>query len=330
MATSDGYPTGIVVAFICVYILVFLSSLVGNSIVLWLCYKRKRRESSLRWYIANLAIADLAFTVLTILDMISFFWTWIGGQISCKLQSFLAEACYTTSIMTLVLISFERLKAVVDPFSAIVIATERVARNLIGVWVVSTVVASPLLYAYQAQTDNSGTVFCTNMTFGDLGRQIFYSIHAVCFFFLPLLYMLFAQKKIFLSLRSNVFSNTRNAMVSTSSKRHYKVAKVLAALTVAFVICWSPFIVVRTLLYFHLTDGGYIWRASQLLIFVNTALDPILYGVYGDHLKRYARSLFTCRGSPLSQSRVLPFISRKTRGQMGEQTCDNTMELTDK
>ena len=75
-------------------------------------------------------------------------------------------------------------------------------------------------------------------------------------------------------------------------KRHYKVAKVLAALTIAFVICWSLFMVTRTLLYFHFTNGGYVWRASQLLILLNTALDPILYGVYGEAMRQYARSLF--------------------------------------
>ena len=113
MATSGGFPIALVATFTCVSFLIFLSSIVGNSFVLWLCYKLKRqRESSLTCYIANLAIADVAFTVLTIFDLM---WTWVGGEISCKLQSFVIEACHSTSILTLVLISFERLKAVVDP-----------------------------------------------------------------------------------------------------------------------------------------------------------------------------------------------------------------------
>ena len=98
--------------------------------------------------------------------------------------------------------------------------------------------------------------------------------------------------RIFLSLRSSVASNTSNTIASMRYKRHYKVAKVLAALTIAFVICWSPFMVTRTLSYFHFTNGGYVWRASQLLILLNTALDPILYGVYGEAMRQYARSLF--------------------------------------
>ena len=317
MATSDGFSIALVVTFTCVYFLIFLSSIVGNSFVLWLCYKLKRqRESSLTCCIANLAIADVAFTALSIFDSIVFLWTWLGGEITCKLQSFFIEVCYSTSILTLVLISFERLKAVVDPLSVRLITKENMLRKLIAVWSVSAVVASPLLYAYQTQTDDTGTVSCTNIMFGDIARQIYYTIHAFYFFLVPLVYTIVVQKRVFLSLRSSVASNTINTIsASMRYKRHYKVAKVLAALTIAFVICWSPFMVTRTMLYFHLTNGGYVWRASQLLILLNTVLDPILYGVYGEAMRQYARSLFKKTRRPLFH-RVDPLRGRQERVQV--------------
>ena len=303
--------------YLCVYFLIFLSSIVENSFVLWLCYKlRRQRESSLTCCIANLAIADVTFTVMTIFDLIVFVWTWVGGEISCTLVSFVIEACYSTSILTLVLISFERLKAVVDPLSVRLITRENMLRKLIAVWSVSAVVASPLLYAYQTQTDDTGAVSCTNIMFGDMARQIYYTIHAFCFFFVPLVYMIVVQKRVFLSLRSSVASNTLNTIsASMRYKRHYKVAKVLAALTIAFVICWSPFMVTRTMLYFHLTNGGYVWRASQLLILLNTVLDPILYGVYGEAMRQYARSLFKKTRRPLF-NRVDHLRDRQERVQV--------------
>ena len=98
-------------------------------------------------------------------------------------------------------------------------------------------------------------------------------------------------------------------------KRHYKVAKVLAALTIAFVICWSPSMVTRTMLYFHFTNGGYVWRASQLLILLNTVLDPILYRVYGEAMRQYARSLFKKTRRPLFH-RVDPLRGRQERVQV--------------
>lgn len=298
MAADDDFPTAVVVLFTCVYILIFLSSVVGNSIVLSVCCKKvERRTSYLKWFIANLAVADLIFTTLTILDLIGFLWTWVGGQVSCKFQSFLVEACYTSSIMTLTLISYERHKAVVEPFNARRIAPENTHRKLIAVWIVSVLVGFPLLFAYRVEQDGSDTITCNNTAFGNLGRQIYYGLHAVCFFLVPLTYMIYAQISIFLTLRSGVFpmQNNLTATTACSDRRlHRKVAKTLAALTLAFVTCWSPFIVVRTLKYFSLTVEGYVWKASQLLILLNTALDPILYGIYGGNLKPFIQRLFRC------------------------------------
>ena len=273
------------------YTLIFILSTLGNSFVLSVCYRTiKRRPSLLKWFIANLAVADLTFALLSIFDLINYVWTWVGGQVSCKLQSFSIETCYTVSMTTLVLISFERLKAVVAPFSVRLSSRGVVYKKLIFSWVLSVVAASPLLYAYQSHTDNSGEVVCTNNAFGDLGRQIYYGIHAVCFFLVPLSYMIYAQSAIFLTLRSNVFI-TQNAFTTAHTRRHLKAAKPLVALTIAFAICWSTFTIVRALIYFHLIDEGYVWRLSQLLFLSNTVLDPILYGIYGGKLKPFLKRL---------------------------------------
>lgn len=189
---------------------------------------------------------------------------------------------------------YERRKAVVAPFRARVSASDGTFAKLVVIWILSLVAGSPLLYAYQIENDISGSLICSNTKFGDVGRQVYYSIHAACIFIVPLTYMIYAQSTIFLTLRSRVFP-TQNAFSRVHSKRHRKVAKPLAALTAAFIVCWAPFIIVRTLMYFHLTEDGYYWRASQLLIFLNTALDPILYGIYAEDLKGFLQRLFKCR-----------------------------------
>ena len=297
MATNHGISLPLVIFGSCFYFFAYAFSITGNCVVLSVCYKRSG-SSSLRWFIANLAIADLTFALLSILDIISFLWTWVGGQVTCKIQCFWIEACYTTSIMTLVLISFQRIKAVLHPFNARLSDAEGAKRKVVALWLGSLVVCSPLLYAYQVVTlDLSGQIICTNRPFGDLGRQIYYSIHAVCFFIFPLVYMIYAQTAIFLALiRSSrrVFP-TQNAFATSYTNRHRKVAKTLTALTLAFIICWSPFMIVRTLMYFHLLSEGHVWRASQLLVMLNTVLDPILYGIYGENLnfRQYLRRFIT-------------------------------------
>ncbi|XP_068676675.1 QRFP-like peptide receptor [Montipora foliosa] len=294
MATGEGFPIAIVVLYSLFYCVVFLLSVVGNVVVLCICYRmiKINRQSSIKFFIANLAFSDLTFTLLSLLNCINFFWTWLGGNATCKLQGFLIEACYTTSIMTLVVISFERRKAVVTPFEVRMGASEGTHRNLIAaIWLTGFMTASPLLHAYEVETTKSGSLICSNDPFGDPGRQVYYSIHAVCIFIVPLTYMIYAQRTIFKTLRSRVFP-IQNSFTTASTDRHRKVAKTLAALTVAFTVCWAPFIIVRTLMYFYLTDGGYYWRACQLLIFLNAALDPILYGIYGENVRGHFQYFF--------------------------------------
>ena len=295
MATSDDFSPFMQASFVIIYASVFLMSIVGNVWVITTCYKSlKRQHFPLMWLVANLAFADLLFTFLTILNVIDIFWRWLGGDGTCRLHGFLVEATYTTSITTLVVITFQRLKAVTDPFNARMNTwTRKGYVKLAIVWFLCLLVCSPLVDIYRLERRGNVHV-CVNTTWGDIGRQVYYSLHATFFFVLPFLYMIFTQTLIPRALRSRVVPAINNSFIEKSVQRHKKVAKTLMALTIAFAICWSPFMVTRTLIYFRLTTPGIVWRASQLLIFLNAALDPILYGYYGNNLKSALKRLVKC------------------------------------
>ncbi|XP_068743417.1 galanin receptor 2b-like [Montipora capricornis] len=309
MGTIEGITLPVVIFGSCFYSIVYVLSIAGNCFVLSLCYRR--RASSLKLFIANLAVADLVFALLSILDAISFFYSsWVGGEVSCKLQGYLIEVCYTTTIITLAVISHERIKAVRDPFNARLIALRCASKKVVILWVISLVANAPLLYAYGIVTDKiRDKTVCSNKPFGDLARQIYYGIHSICFFIIPLIYMLYAQSSIFRVLRSNVHVReflSQNSFTTSSTCRHRKVAKILTVITLVFVICWSPFVICRTLWYFHVCGEWHIRRSSQLLILLNTALDPILYGMYGENfsLKQSIRRCVKCFSFQKQSSRV--------------------------
>ena len=287
MAANEGFPLWMVVFSVIFYSTVFIMSTVGNACVIATCYKNLRqRHFPLMWLVANLAASDLFFTLLTILDVISFFWQWVGGDSSCKLQGFFVEATYTSSITTLGLITFQRLKAVTDPFNARMNSWARKQHvKLALIWFLCLAVCSPLLHMYHVETQENGAIVCVNTTWGNTGRQIYYSLHAAFFFVVPLFYMILSQTVIHRALRTREVPVKRNSFIQKTNQRYRKVAKTLVALTIAFVICWSPFMITRTLMYFYLASPRLVWRASQLLICLNAALDPMLYGYYGGNLK---------------------------------------------
>lgn len=294
MATSDNVSKLIVGFFSVFYFTVFILSTVGNTWVLVTCYKTlKRRYYPFMWLLANLASADLSFTLLSLFNGIGFLWQWMGGNSTCKLQGFLLEASYTTSIITLVIISYQRLKVLTDPFNARIRAwSNREYTKLVIIWGSSLAVCSPLVYIYRVRMHENGEVACVTSTPRNIiVPQIYYSLHTIFFFVIPLLYMIFTQSRIFCALRTSVVPIRNSAFITKTNQRNRKASKTLAALTIAFVICWSPFMVTRTLLYFHLASPGLGWRASQLLIFLNTGLDPLLYGFYGGNLKSSLRKV---------------------------------------
>ena len=296
MTTNDNISPFMFIVFYAFYSTVFVVSIVGNIWVLATCYKNFKRNHDfpLMWLVTNLASADLLFTFLSLFNAVSFQWRWVGGDATCKLQGFLIEASYTTSITTLMTISYQRLKAITDPFSARVGAwPNREYGKIAIIWVSCLAICSPLAHIYRVETNADGRTVCANTTWGTTGRQIYYSLHAIFFFVLLLLYMIFTQGNIFRALRTRVLPIS-NSVIVTSNNRHKKVARTLVALTTAFALCWSPFMIARTLLYFYLISPGLVWRGSQLLIFLNTALDPLLYGFYGGELKHILRKVFRC------------------------------------
>ena len=280
------FSTLSVVLFGVFYITVFALSILGNTWVLVMCYKTlKQRHSPFMWLLTNLATSDLSFTLLTVFNSIGFYWQWLGGNSTCKLQGYLIEVSNTASVITLVVVSHQRLKALTDPFNARIRSwPNREFKKLVMIWGLSLAVCSPLLYIYRVKTDKNGKVVCATSSWGSIYPQIYYSLHAAFFFVIPLLYMVFTQGRIFHSLRPTV-GPVSNLFIIRSHQRQRKVAKTLAALTIAFVLCWSPFMVTRTLIQVHVASDGFVWRASQLLIFLNTVLDPLLYGFFGGNLK---------------------------------------------
>lgn len=148
MTTSDDFPIAILVSFSVFYSTCFMLSTIGNTWVLLRCYKNlKQRYYPFMLLLTNLASADLLFTFLTIFNGIGFLEQWIGGNITCKLQGFLLEASYTTSVTTLVAISHQRLRALVDPFSVRISSWSKSQRiKLILMWTSSLLVCSFGIY----------------------------------------------------------------------------------------------------------------------------------------------------------------------------------------
>ena len=184
------------------------------------------------------------------------------------------------------------------------------------------------------EKQDTGKLVCANTKWGNIGQKIFYTLHSSLFFIAPLLYMIFTQTQIRRVLRSRVQTINNTLMEREFNRRHKKVATTLVALTTAFVICWSPFMVTRTLLYYHLASYDLIWTGSQLSVCLNAAVGSFVIRVLRRKPQKFitktpAVQLLTTATSfviPLTDIRTNP-ISKQGNIHVTEKTNWNAINL---
>ena len=295
-------------------------AVLGNIMAIMTCYSKYRSKASiLLCFIASLASADLLFALLTVFDMVYFFTqTWPGGVVVCKVQGFLIETSYSASILTLVAISYERYRSVASKRDRS--QTQRVDQRTIvvkAVWVLAVVLCTPVLYGYTTVEDGARLLCLNDVSWGDEGRQIYYSLQAVILFLLPLSVMIFAHVKIFRVLSSHNRNNTASSLV----QKQRKVTKMLAVVTLVFFCCSTPFIVVRALLYFKVTESMIIWKLSQLMFFANSACNPVLYCFYSSQFRSSFKQMGRCKCRAHSARKA------RSASTMSNATSNNTFVL---
>ena len=141
------------------YIFIFLISFFGNIFILVVIYKNKQLRRSINYFVFNMAVSDLfnPLTVMTvkIVEIISgsSSWKvdrpWLLGNILCKLAYFLPDVSLVVSIGSLLLISIDRLIAVVFPLKAKLISSEVRLISSLSTWFVAIAVHAPYFYSFK-------------------------------------------------------------------------------------------------------------------------------------------------------------------------------------
>ena len=122
-------------------------------------YKNKRLRRSINYFVFNMAVSDL-FNPLTVMTMKiveiisgSEFWKvdrpWLLANILCKLAYFLPDVSIVVSIGSLLLISIDRLIAVVFPLKAKLISSKVRLISILSTWFVAIAVHAPYFYNFK-------------------------------------------------------------------------------------------------------------------------------------------------------------------------------------
>ncbi|XP_008293307.1 G-protein coupled receptor 39 [Stegastes partitus] len=160
------------------YSLILVMGIVGNSITIRVTQVLKRNgylQKNVTNHMVSLACSDLLVLLIGMpVELYSAIWfpfSSASGNVSCKIYNFLFEACSYATILNVATMSFERYVAICHPFRFKALGGRRTSALITFAWLVSVLVALPLLFATGTQghipvladTPVQNLTFCTNL-----------------------------------------------------------------------------------------------------------------------------------------------------------------------
>ena len=283
------------------FLVTFLASLLGNSLLIAVVYKNtnQRMRTTSNYFIVNMACADLFLVAYTspqkmVVTATDFQWliSGVAGELFCRLYFFICQMTVLVSTGSLFFIALDRYFLVFYPLKRIM--TPRIARRVIAVvWIFAIIFTAPLFIMGALLKIRTGYLICTlNMSI--IGLVIAYFL----FCFIPII--LLALIVIIILYIAIGFKIKRaippgNQLPSTHERRErmtHKVLSMLVAIVVVLIVFRFPLLVGLLTCFARITNlcqqPNYMFVA-WFLTFSNSAVNPFIYFIFNEQFRHGAR-----------------------------------------
>ncbi|XP_076001832.1 5-hydroxytryptamine receptor 4 [Genypterus blacodes] len=287
-------------------------TIVGNFLVVLSIGYFKQLQSPTNSFVMSLAVADcLVGLVVMPYSMIrTVEGCWYFGALFCQLHSSLDVMLCTASIFHLSCIAFDRYYAVCNPLVySLKMSHTRVALLLVVCWTVPMLISfGPIMLGlHMAGVD----IVLPKDVCVLLVNRIYAVMASLVAFYLPMAIMLVAYWKIFKAAKRqarqiSAIESQMAAGVSKDSsrkqrhrntmKRERKAAKTLGIIMGVFLIFWLPFFTVNIVdPFIGYSTAMVVWDMFLWLGYMNSALNPFLYGLFNRSFRRAFAMIMGCR-----------------------------------
>lgn len=279
------------------YSIIFVTSMCGNCFVCWVVWRRLRMRTVMNYYLVNLAVADLAFTVICIpfdlpVQEKSCVWPYFGAL--CKALFPLQTMCACASVFTLTAIGYSRYRAIVYPLK-VQMGLAAAKKSLFVIWIASFILVLPYILVLQV---NPATGHCEEGW--PEPKQTYSSIYSFTIFFteyaIPLPVVFGSYLKICCELRKNG-PNTPDAQPDQARDTE-KVLKMSIVITIVFAVCALPNHIVWLVIDFSDSNCAQCntWVIiANMCVFANSAADPIVYTIFNEKYRDEFKRFLGCR-----------------------------------
>ena len=283
------------------YAVIFVISIVGNSLVCIVLAKLRGMRTVTNFLILNLAIADLAVTCICIpfdIPVQENDYKWPYGGFACRLLYPLQTAALFASIFTLTVLSLNRYRAIVFPLRQQIDVHHM--RWILGlIWGLSLLLTSPYIAVLQMdRTKNECGEVWPNME----ARRAYTASLFVFQYILPLTVITFTYVRIGTELKKRLGAGNpacSSALFGSQYQRETRqVLRMLVVVTLLFGVSVLPNNVMW--LWMDFGNGGDYPYFSELvaitniILFANSAANPIAYAICHENFREKFKLCFTC------------------------------------
>ncbi|XP_019635254.1 PREDICTED: neuropeptide FF receptor 2-like [Branchiostoma belcheri] len=301
------HPPAIIALFVVGYVITFMVTMIGNSIVCYVILKIPHMRNVTNYFVFNLAVSDMLSAIFcmpfTLVDHIIRGWPF--GEVMCKVFPAMQIITVAASLFTLVAIAFDRFYAVVHPTTHTFTSTVA-ARVIILVWAMAITLSIPIFIVqeshYQVYNDIDLTLHTCleNWPFHN-SRKIFTVSLLVISYVGPLTIITILYTRVGVQVWFMMppgVVKVRGDGQGTPMQRKVKVVKMMVAVGVLFSLSYLPIFTLMMLADFgNLSEDqqnfAYVWiyPIANWLSYINNSINPIIYGYFNRNIRKELKKM---------------------------------------
>ena len=291
--------------------LIFIVSLVANSLIVMIVYKTPNLRKPINFFIANMASSDLLYPIfwipLNLSQMHTNYSFLIGGQLGqalCKLVPFFGNVSFVVSIQNLILIAVDRFGAVVFPLRSPLIRSKLCPFFILATWIVAAAVNSPYLFTFELveYLEGTGCVIEWEKAFGESSSfESFLLAYISLFIYIPVLLLVILYSIIVIKLKTQAHPGEQSANSQQQrDRRNRNVLQMSIAIVTVFVLCWLPYSINFFILWYQDNFTHFscsFWISYEVSIYMANAycaINPVICFMFSSNYRKALKRLIKC------------------------------------
>ena len=282
-----------------IYIIIFIFGTVGNLLTCYIIISRKFMRRVIHIYTFNLAVSDLAVILLYIpVEMVrnENDLKWTMGASMCKISYIVTPTSLISSVCTLVAITLDRHRGVTKPFKWRGDSKKLLWYSIPAIWFIAITSCSPLFY-YAKTVKGNGAYYCIEKWTSKVHERVYWITMFFVMVVVPLLIIIIANAHMIYVMKK--LSSSVNHSDMEQHKQHRRMIRMVVALVLVYALCSSP----QHIVFFWFQFGNlesqrdlsmHIFKAANLMVIVQSAINPVIYGTGRKDFKGAFKNIFRC------------------------------------